>query len=161
MVEAKGDTDISEAIQYLLGSIIIVDNMDTALAVSRQIGHYRVVTLDGDVISPGGAMTGGARNQRNNSPLQTTAEINKTTAMLEELERQFHIKEEKLAGLDKQVKDKQENREQISRDLQSLQQDLSAAVLTFQSQEKEVKRWKAPFSSTRPSRLNKLPTWQI
>ncbi|MCD5482559.1 chromosome segregation protein SMC [Lactobacillus delbrueckii subsp. bulgaricus] len=140
LVEAKGDTDISEAIQYLLGSIIIVDNMDTALAVSRQIGHYRVVTLDGDVISPGGAMTGGARNQRNNSPLQTTAEINKTTAMLEELERQFHIKEEKLAGLDKQVKDKQETREQISRDLQSLQQDLSAAVLTFQSQEKEVKR---------------------
>lgn len=140
LVEAKGDTDISEAIQYLLGSIIIVDNMDTALAVSRQIGHYRVVTLDGDVISPGGAMTGGARNQRNNSPLQTTAEINKTTAMLEELEGQFHIKEEKLAGLDKQVKDKQETRDQISRDLQSLQQDLSAAVLTFQSQEKEVKR---------------------
>lgn len=123
--------------------------------------HYRVVTLDGDVISPGGAMTGGARNQRNNSPLQTTAEINKTTAMLEELERQFHIKEEKLAGLDKQVKDKQENREQISRDLQSLQQDLSAAVLTFQSQEKEVKRLESAVQLYQPSRLNKLPTWQI
>ncbi|WP_201330917.1 chromosome segregation protein SMC, partial [Lactobacillus nasalidis] len=140
LVEAKGETDISEAIQYLLGSIIIVDNMDTALAVSRQIGHYRVVTLDGDVISPGGAMTGGARNQRSNSPLQTTAEINKTTEMIKRLEEEFHDKEDKLASLEQAVKEKQDQHDRVSRDLQALQQDLSAAVLTFQSQEKEVKR---------------------
>ena len=53
------------AIRFLLGRVLIAENMDAALAAAKAT-HYRlrVVTLDGDVVNAGGSMTGGARKQR-------------------------------------------------------------------------------------------------
>lgn len=56
----------SKIVLSLLGRVIIAENMDFAIKVSSFTGRkYRIVTLDGDVINPGGAMTGGsiAKNQ--------------------------------------------------------------------------------------------------
>ena len=48
----------------LLGSTIIIDTMDNAIAFSRETNFStRIVTLDGDIISPQGSMTGGSRKQ--------------------------------------------------------------------------------------------------
>lgn len=59
LVTAKTKVNISNAISYLLGNVLVVDTIDTALRVQRRIGrYYRIVTLDGDIISPGGSMTG-------------------------------------------------------------------------------------------------------
>lgn len=51
LVESKADQDITAAINYLLGSVIIVDTIDSAMSISRRVNRYRIVTLDGDVIS--------------------------------------------------------------------------------------------------------------
>lgn len=53
-------------IDYLLGSTVVVDNLDNATAIARAGYHQvRVVTLDGQLINASGAMTGGAnRHQR-------------------------------------------------------------------------------------------------
>ena len=53
------------AIRFLLGRVLIAENMDAAL-IAAKATHYRlrVVTLDGDVVNAGGSMTGGARKQR-------------------------------------------------------------------------------------------------
>lgn len=52
LVESKTDQDITAAINYLLGSVVIVDTIDTAMSVAQRVNRYRIVTLDGDVISP-------------------------------------------------------------------------------------------------------------
>ena len=50
----------SNIINYLLGNIIVVDNIDTANILSKKINFLnRIVTLDGDVINVGGSITGG------------------------------------------------------------------------------------------------------
>jgi len=52
-------------IENLVGHIIIAKNLDDANSIARNMGHrYRIVTLSGDVINPGGSMTGGAINQK-------------------------------------------------------------------------------------------------
>ena len=52
----------------LLGRIVIVDRFDNAAAVSKKYGHsIRMVTLDGELFVPGGAISGGA--YKNNSNL--------------------------------------------------------------------------------------------
>lgn len=52
----------------LLGRIIVADNIDNALAVARKYNHtLRIVTLEGELLNPGGSLTGGA--YRNNSNL--------------------------------------------------------------------------------------------
>ena len=140
LVQSKTDHDISAAINYLLGSVIIVDTIDNAMSISQRIGRYRVVTLDGDVISPGGSMTGGQRNQRNNSPLQTAAEINK-------LEKQIKVLSEKLKDDQKQLQILADQSVKLSAKLQKLHdslqetnQAINEAAISFQNQEKEVKR---------------------
>ena len=52
----------------LLGRIVVIDHVDHALAIARKF-HYgiRMVTLDGELLVPGGAISGGAF--RNNSNL--------------------------------------------------------------------------------------------
>lgn len=47
--------------EYLLGKIAIAPNLTAALALSKQENNrLKIVTLEGDIINPGGAMTGGS-----------------------------------------------------------------------------------------------------
>lgn len=52
-------------LSHLLGRVVVVENLDSGIAMARQYEHrFRIVTLDGQVLSPGGAMTGGSVNQK-------------------------------------------------------------------------------------------------
>ena len=53
--------------KYLLGRILVVDNIDNALAIAKKYKYtLRIVTLEGEQLNPGGSMTGGAfRNSSN------------------------------------------------------------------------------------------------
>ncbi|GAA3634531.1 chromosome segregation protein SMC [Lactobacillus hamsteri] len=140
LVDSKAKTDISAAINYLLGSVIIVDKIETAMAISQKVGHYRVVTLDGDVISPGGSMTGGMRNQRNNSPLQTTAEINNLETQISSLKTQFEQGQKELTTLNDKVVQVRDNLQKLHDEITYLTQNVNETAISFQNQEKEVKR---------------------
>lgn len=46
---------------YLLGRVLVVDTMEDAIAASRRLsGWSKIVTLEGELLSPGGALTGGS-----------------------------------------------------------------------------------------------------
>ena len=48
----------------LLARTVISENMDTALALAKAYGHrFRIVTLDGQILQAGGAMTGGSASR--------------------------------------------------------------------------------------------------
>ena len=45
----------------LLGRTVVAEDMDAAIAMARKYGHrFKIVTLDGQVLNPGGSMTGGS-----------------------------------------------------------------------------------------------------
>ena len=49
-----------------MGRVVIVDGMDTAIAIGRQFTHaFKIVTMDGQVFHPGGSITGGSADKRN------------------------------------------------------------------------------------------------
>lgn len=53
--------------KYLLGRIVVVDHIDNALLIARKYGYsLRIVTLEGELLSPGGSMTGGAFKNNSN-----------------------------------------------------------------------------------------------
>lgn len=55
------EKEYKDIIYHLLGRIIVVDNMDTAVRLAKNTNYsYRIVTLEGELISPGGAITGGS-----------------------------------------------------------------------------------------------------
>ena len=140
LVESKTDHNITAAINYLLGSVVIVDTIENAMAISQRIGRYRIVTLDGDVVSPGGSMTGGQKNLRNNSPLQTTTEINQLEKQISSLTRSFKEDQAQLKDLVDQSVKVENKLQKLHDSLQEINQTINEAAISFQNQEKEVKR---------------------
>ena len=61
------DKKYSDMVSRLLGSIIVVDNMDNALEIAKKYKYLlRIVTLDGEYLTPDGTFAGGAfKNARN------------------------------------------------------------------------------------------------
>ncbi|MCT0164599.1 chromosome segregation protein SMC [Lactobacillus helveticus] len=140
LVESKTDHNITAAINYLLGSVVIVDSIENAMAISQRIGRYRIVTLDGDVVSPGGSMTGGQKNLRNNSPLQTATEINQLEQQIKSLTSSFKEDQAQLKALVDQSVEVGKKLQELHDSLQEINQTINEAAISFQNQEKEVKR---------------------
>lgn len=54
-------------VEYLLGRILVVDHIDHAIAVARKFNNsIRIVTLEGELLNPGGSMSGGAYKNSSN-----------------------------------------------------------------------------------------------
>jgi len=73
-------------IEYLLGRTIIVENIDIGLRIAKQQGFsVKIVTLEGELLNPGGSMTGGSTNKRDSSFLSRSNAIAAITLQVEEL----------------------------------------------------------------------------
>ena len=143
IVKSLPNQDIAPAINYLLGNTIIVDTISNAMKIRQRISRYRIVTLDGDVISPGGSMTGGVRNQKSNSPLQTTAELSQLRQNINDLKAKIKNEQSQLADAVSKNEILTQQLNEMTSKFQNLKQELGEAALSYQNQEKEVNRLKA------------------
>ena len=56
--------EIKNIIEALLGRTVIMDNMDNAIALARATHYkFKIVTLSGELLQPGGSVTGGSINK--------------------------------------------------------------------------------------------------
>lgn len=80
------------ALASLLGRIVITEDLDTALVLKRKLARFaRLVTKDGSVVFPSGAMTGGSWKQRTSGLLTRKAELNDLQTELKTVEQQLEI----------------------------------------------------------------------
>ena len=93
----KFDKKYEQIIVSLLGRTVIVDNMDTAIKVAKQNGYtFRIMTLDGDMINPSGAITGGSIAKKTVNILGRGKEIEKLQKEIKDIEQKVEkIKQEK------------------------------------------------------------------
>lgn len=76
-------------IYNLLGNTLIVDNIANANEISKKFPHaFRMVTLDGDIISTSGSMTGGSRRADSGNLLANERNIEKALADIEEVRKE-------------------------------------------------------------------------
>jgi len=70
------DPKYKKIMEYLLGRVVIVDNLTNAIRLSKSVqGSVRFVTLEGEIINSGGAITGGAFKNKTANLLERKAEI--------------------------------------------------------------------------------------
>ena len=80
------DKDYKNIIYNQLGLVIVADDLDTALRISKKIDRrYKVITLAGDVINVGGSMTGGA-SYKGRSAVMINQEITNYTNIIKSLQ---------------------------------------------------------------------------
>ncbi|MBQ4557909.1 MAG: chromosome segregation protein SMC [Clostridia bacterium] len=92
------DKEITPVISSLLGTTVIVNNADTAVNLAKLSGYsFRIVTLDGDIISTQGSITGGSRKVQGTNILSRETEIEDTKRRLVKLESEYQSLSTQLA----------------------------------------------------------------
>ncbi len=86
------DERYREIVDYLLCRVILAENMDDAIRISRMdIGGYRIVTKEGEVINSYGAITGGRYKNRSANLLDRKKEISALTAKINEYAKNTEV----------------------------------------------------------------------
>ena len=94
------DEKYRKVFSSLLGSTLIVDNIDNAVEFSRATGYQvKIVTLDGDIISPQGSMTGGSRKDNSTNLLGRDREIETLKVQLENLKKDMESLEKQAESI--------------------------------------------------------------
>ena len=111
----SADKEYTGLIGYLLGKVLVVDNIDHAIAIARKYRHsIRMVTLEGESLSPGGSMTGGAF-KNNSNLLGRRREI-------EELEKKVKELAARYNEIRQSMEDNRSKRNEMRDTVNSLQQ---------------------------------------
>ena len=86
----KYDKKYQDIIFNLLGRTVIVENMDTAINLAKQNNYsFRIVTLEGDVINPSGAISGGSVEKKTVNILGRSREIEELKVTLNKIDTEI------------------------------------------------------------------------
>ena len=93
------------AVEYLLGRVVVAETLDTALLVAKRgvPSVSRIVTLDGDVVIPGGAITGGSRSHRSEGLLARGRHLEALAVELAKVEAEIEAASARIARLDEEA----------------------------------------------------------
>ena len=109
-----------DIISNLLGRVVIVDDMDCAIGIAKRYSNrFKLVTVDGQVINPGGSMTGGSQSKGSG--------ILSRANMIEELNSQAKELEKKTEQLKSEFKTALEDANFAGAKLQGAEADLQQA----------------------------------
>ena len=79
-----------QIILSLLGRTVIVKNMDSAISLAKKNNYsFRIVTLEGDLINPSGAMSGGSVAKKTVNILGRSKEIEKLKKQIENIKQEI------------------------------------------------------------------------
>lgn len=115
------DPEFSDLMKSLLGRTLVVETIDHGIALQKKNHHsLRIVTLEGELLNPGGSMTGGAFKNTSNllgrrrEIEELEKQVKKLSTELEETRRGLETKRnlrnalrDEMADIAEQVKDKQ------------------------------------------------------
>lgn len=112
----KYDMKYKGIIDYNLGRTIIAENMDYAINISKIAKHnYKIVTLTGEVINPGGALTGGSIQGKSANLLGRKREIEELAENIINLKDEYNNEvskfndiKVKIKSLDEEILNKRE-----------------------------------------------------
>ena len=106
----------------MLGRIVVVDNVDNAVKIARKYGYgIRMVTLEGELLVPGGAISGGAF--RNNSNL-----LGRRREM-EELERKVRNILAAIKEIQQEIEDTRDRRSLMRKELEELKARIQSTFI--------------------------------
>lgn len=99
----KSSRDLEDIVANLLGRIIVANDLDSARIIASKTGRaYKVMTLEGDSVNPGGSLTGGSlrKTGAGTGILGRKAEIEALTKAVAELEKKLEDSEDQRQEVD-------------------------------------------------------------
>lgn len=104
------DEAYDNLVEYLLGQTLVADHIDHAIAIARKYRHsIRIVTLDGELLSPGGSMSGGA--------FKNSGNLLGRRRESEELERSVQAQKQRMEDVQRQIGELRDRRNALRKSL--------------------------------------------
>ena len=129
----SSDSRYRAIVENLLGRTVIASDMDAAIAMAQKYrNRFKIVTLDGQVMNPGGSMTGGSTN-KDAGILSRANELEKLTAQEKKLQQDLLLAQTELQEAQRQA-------EEVDFQIATARDQLREAedqVLRLQGQEKQ------------------------
>lgn len=114
------DDKYKDIVSNLLARVMVVEDIDCAIGISKRYNNkYKIVTLDGQVMNPGGSMTGGSRSR--------SAGILSRSNLIEELKNDAKKIAQELDEVSAQYKEAVQNANRAAAELQGADADLRNA----------------------------------
>ena len=115
-----------------LGRTVIVDDMDTAIALAKQNNYsFRIVTLKGDLINPSGAITGGSVAQKTVNILGRAREI-------EDLEKELKKINSKIEKIQQEKEKYLNDSESVLEEINSLEKSLQEIDIVYAADKQKL-----------------------
>ena len=128
----KYDKLYENIILNLLGRTVIVENMDVAIALAKENKYsFRIVTQEGDVINPSGAITGGSVSKKGTSILGRSKEI-------EELAKEIESLKEKITNLQEEKESKEQGFSSILQENKEIESKLQTIDIKFNVEKQKI-----------------------
>ena len=127
----QADQQYEGLVRYLLGLVVVADTIDHAVALARKYrSSLRIVTLEGELLSPGGSMTGGAFKNSSNL-LGRRREI-------EELEESVKLLKKDLDALNQAIDENRSKRNALRDKIAALAEKLQKEYLVQNTAKMEI-----------------------
>lgn len=137
------DKKFYSIILSLLGRVIVVDNMDNGIITARNTNYtMKIVTLDGDIISPGGAFTGGSINIRTGKILSRKREIDELERDLKEIRDSASLANDKKTAIERKIADFEEELKKLTQEKHMSEIQQSTCINKFNAVNSEMERVK-------------------
>ncbi|MBP1968131.1 chromosome segregation protein [Virgibacillus natechei] len=135
----KTDATYQTAVTHLLGHIVIANTLKDANEIAKlAMRRYRIVTLDGDVVNPGGAMSGGAKKKTNQSLFTREKDLEDISEKLNEFVSRTTTFEQKVDKQKQKIIDIEKNLEAEERSIVSTQHALDEKRSAYKEVEMKI-----------------------
>ncbi len=117
----KCDKKYQEIVLNLLGRTVVVKDMDTAIALAKKDHYsYRIVTLQGDIISSSGSISGGSTPNKTVNILGRSREIEELEKELKKMEKLIEQKNQEKENYALSISDSIEETAKLEKQLQEI-----------------------------------------
>lgn len=138
MDRVKADNKVAAVVESLLGKVLIVSDLSTAMGMRKELKDITLVTLRGEVFKPEGLITGGASSGDQSSVLDRQNEVRDLEVQVAELEGVDEKAREQLAKLESLVTEQREALELARERLQKARVEESTLQGQFTLASREV-----------------------
>ncbi len=122
------DSIYQKVIDNLLGRVVIVRDLDVGIAINRRArSSFRIATLKGDLLNPGGSMTGGSMQKREISLLGREREIEELIERSKRFESEISEASERIRLIKNRLSRARDDASYASEQLRSLDVKLASA----------------------------------
>ncbi len=130
------DEKYKDVFKSLLGRVIVVDNIDNAVNIAKKNKYrFKIVTLDGQLINAGGAITGGSFN-KNQSLLSRSKEIEKLEKEINDLQKTVDKNDSTIAKLKQRINGMADKKQELETALAQC----SHSAVKYESERNNINR---------------------